>query len=178
MAAGFSNAAGVCATTQAVVLTTIVRKLQSEILEFAHEGRCFLSDAPEPGTALQEPLFCTVAPAEGAFHSHPPAGAGPAGIVESSSVRVTLWSRVLLDRLEHSVTSWTDSTRGLLVLKQRVLAVLAGSQLYADFPLTNQPLLVEALAPVRSLHPAPVRGPDAFQSLVLVFQATFAWQLH
>jgi len=177
MSAGFSANATVCPTTQQRVLNAVVEKLRTDIAEFASESTCFLSTTASPGIEIHEDLFCTVAPIDGLFDERTPVGAGSRGIVEAAFIQVTVFSRMMLDRLEHSAQSFTDSSRGLLQLKQRVLQSLAGQQLYGDAPVNSVPLLIEFLRPVRSLHPGFDKGADDLRSFGLVFRGPFHWDL-
>ncbi len=177
MASGFTSSATVCPTTHQIVLTEVVRKLRDEIAEFATESTCFLSDTPLPGVEIQENLFCTVAPLDGTFDDRMPIGAADLGIVEVVFIQVSIWSRMQLDRLDHSARSLTDHTRGLLGLKKRVLQVLAGQQIFSDHPVKSIPLLVEPLKPIRAAHPSARKASDDFSSVSLVFRAAFNWNL-
>ncbi|MBS0205007.1 MAG: hypothetical protein JSS49_19035 [Planctomycetes bacterium] len=177
MSTGFSSSASVCPTTHEAILIAIVQKLRTDIGELGNESCCFLSDSPSPGIEIQEDLFCTVAPIDDTFDDQAPIGAAERGIVEVALVQVTVWSRLMLDRLEHSSQSLTDSSRGLLKFKQRSLQSLAGRQIYADAPLNLVPLLMEPLRPVRALHPTSRRGADDLRSVSLIFRAVFNWDL-
>lgn len=177
MSAGFAATASVCPTTHEAVLSAVVRKLQSEIAEFASESTCFLCDSASPGVEVNEALFCTVAPADDTFDVRSPIGSADLGIVENAVIVVTVWSRVMLDRLDHASRTLTDSSRGLLAFKQRILRSLAGSQLYADAPANTEPLLIELLHPTRSSHPISRKGDDDLRSFALTFTATFNWDL-
>lgn len=177
MASGFTIDAGVCPTTHATVLLAVVQALRDGIEELAGESRCFLSDTAQPGTAIHENVFCTVSTADGSYESAPMVGAGSVGVLESAGIRVTVWSRMQLDRLEHSAWTLTESTRGLLPWKQRLLAILAGVQLYDRSGAVPVPLLIAPLAPLRSMHPSLPSSHDSFHSFSLLFQATFLWDL-
>lgn len=177
MPAGFSSSASVCSTTHEAVLTAIVHKLRTDIAELGNESCCFMSDAPSPGIEIHEDLFCTVAPADDTFDDRSPMGAAERGIVEFAVVQVTVWSRLMLDRLEHSNRALTDSARGLLKVKHRILQSLAGQQIYGDAPLNLVPLLIEPLRPVRALHPTSRRADDDLRSISLIFRAAFSWDL-
>ena len=177
MASGFTTSATVCPTTHQIVLAEVVRKLRDEISEFATESTCFLSDTPLPGVEIQEALFCTVAPLDGTFDEQMPVGASDRGIVEVVFIQVSIWSRMQLDRLDHSARSLTDHTRGLLGMKKRVLQVMAGQQIYSDHPVNAIPLLTEPFKPVRAVHPATRKVNDDLSSVSLVFRAAFNWDL-
>lgn len=177
MATGFTTSAAVCRTTHQIVLTEVVRRLRDEIVEFATESTCFLSDTPLPGVEIQEDLFCTVTPQDGTFDEQLPVGAADLGIVEVILIQVSIWSRMQLDRLDHSGRKLTDHARGLLGLKKRVLQVLAGQQIFADHPVNATPLLTDPFKPVRSVHPSIRKANDDFSSVALIFRGAFQWDL-
>lgn len=177
MSAGFQASARVCATTHEAVLSAVVAKLRTEIAELSSESACFLSDTASPGVEIHENLFCTVSPASSTFEDRPPVGAADQGIVEVALIQVTLWSRMLLDRLDHSVRSLTDNSRGLLKYKHRILQSLAGSQLYLDAPDNSVPLLIDYLQPTQALHPHSSKITDDLRSFTVVFKARFYWDL-
>jgi hypothetical protein len=178
MSAGFTASASVCPTTQVTVLQAIVRRLQAEIAElFASDSTCFVCDVPWPGVEVNDDLFCTVCVASSQFDPDLPIGAARGGIVERGQFKVTVWSRLAIDRLEQSTLTMTDPARGLLRLKQRVLTSLAGRQLYADAPGDAVPLLIEFLRPVGAQHPASRQDSADYSSFSIQFEAPFYWDL-
>lgn len=144
---------------------------------FATESTCFISDVPWPGVDVNDDLFCTVCPASSHFDRDRPIGAADQGVVEQGVFQVTVWSRLSLDRLEHSAVAMTQAHRGLLKLKQRVLKALAGQQLYSDPPINTVPLLIEHLRPTQSVHPLSRQVNADYSSFSLIFDAPFYWDL-
>ena len=168
------EAGSVCPTDQVTVLDAVVARLRASLSEFADPTTCFVSDTPWPSVEVNDNLFCTVAPMSGQFDGELPIGAGQQGIVESSMVQVTVWSRLMLDRLERADIQFSDDPRGLLSLKKRVLKALAGTQL---FDTGGNPLLIEWMRPIRSLHPPAKQHEDDFSSFAIQFESTFDWDL-
>ncbi|HEY4259089.1 MAG TPA: hypothetical protein VGM98_02965 [Schlesneria sp.] len=172
---GFSNSCEVGATNQIVVLQAIVDKLRVDISDLlGSESTCFISDVPWPGVDVQDQVFCTVSPANSQFMLEDPTGAGPDGVIEMAIFQVSAWSKILLDEIERSAIAMTDSTRGSLTLKQRVLKSLAGKQLYSN---DGQPLLMSYLRPTSAVHPASGQGKGDFTSFSLAFQGAYYWDL-
>lgn len=174
---GFSSSALVCPTTQNDVLLAIVAKLRHDIPEFDADSACFISDVPWPGIEVQNNLFATICPHDSSFDGQFPVGAGSFGIVEFAMFNVSVWSRIETDQLEHTDGALTDSIRGLLPLKQKVLKSLAGQQLYSDAPTNTRPLLVEWLRPTTAQHPPSRQFDDDFSSFSIVFEADMQWDL-
>lgn len=158
-------------TTQAEVMLAIVKRIRETIPQFRTETTCFLSDTVAPRGEVTPTLFCTVSPAGGDY-GQDVIGGGPWGIEERLTVAVGVWQRMKLDRQVHSDFQFTDSTRGLFVLKHRVLTCLAGQQLYRD---DDHPLLEQVLSPRHAAHP-PMRD-DEFASFAIHFDATFRWDV-
>lgn len=176
MNSGFAGT-GVGAAKQADILLAVVDRLRSEISEFDSDTLCYITNVPWPGIEVTDNLFCTVCPTSDSFDPGSPVGAGENLIIENSLVQVSIWSRLLLDEAEHAEIALTDAERGLLTMKQKVLAALAGRQLFADPPDNTVPLLIEYLKPTTSVHPAPGSAPDDFSSCSLTFAASFYWDL-
>lgn len=177
MLSGFLLTAPVCPTTHDSVLNAVVKKVQIEVSEFDSDSTCFLSEVATPGIEISESLFCTVSPGDTTFDDRRSHGAGSRDIVESVIVIVTVWSRILLDPLNHSARSLTDSSRGLLRFKKQILRALAGKQLYLDAPTNSVPLLVESLTAVNSVHSTARRRDDDFSSFSINFRGAFCWDL-
>lgn len=173
---GFTSGADVPATTQAVVLGAVVDRIRAEVSEFSNESTCFVADAPWPSVEVHSDLFCTVAPGDGTFDPEMPVGAGELGIREHLTVRVTVWSRLMLDRLEQAELQFADSARGLSTLKHKLLKALAGRQLFTDADETVQ-LLTEHLRPTRSRHPPGKQHEDDYSTFGLELEAVFDWNL-
>lgn len=177
MSSGFTASATVCPTDQITVLQAVVAKLRTDLADLVTDSTCFASDTPWPGVEIHDNLFVTVAPRDGQFDSDHPIGAGAKGIIEHTTIQVTAWSRLQLDRLEHAIHAFCDPDRGLLRIKQRILTSLAGQQLYADPPENTVPLLVEWLRPTQAQHPPLRHADDDFSSFSLSFEAPFYWDL-
>ncbi len=178
MSGGFTISASVCPTDHATILLAIAARLRHDIPDlFGSETTCFISDTAWPGVEVMDETFCTVHPADSDFDPKLPIGAGNLGIVENGIFHVTVWSRLMTDQIEHSVLALTDATRGALKLKQRVLASLAGQQIYADIPTNSVPLLLTWLRPLKAMHPHSRQGDGDFTSFSIAFLGPFIWNL-
>jgi len=178
MGSGFNTGSSVYGTDQITVLNAIVDKLRTDISDaFGGESTCFVSDTPWPGVEVQDELFCTVHPLDSQFQFDDPVGGGSEGIVENAVFGVTVWSKIILDRLEHNATELTDADRGLLTLKKRVLKCRAGQQIHSDYPMNTTPLLTAHLRPLSALHPPSRQGAGDFASFSIQFMGPFYWNL-
>lgn len=178
MPGGFNSGSSVYGTDQIAVLQAVVDKIRTDINDaFGGESTCFISDTPWPGVEVQDELFCTVSPNNSDFQFDDPVGGGAEGIIENAVFNITIWSKILLDRIERNGIELTDKDRGILTLKRRVLKSLAGQQLYSDAPDNTVPLLTAHLRPLNSLHPPSRQGDGDFSSLSITFLAPFYWDL-
>lgn len=177
MNSGFNATANVRPTTHAEVLLAIVAKIQLNVSVFTDGTVCFVSDTPLPSPDIQDELFCTVSPGEGHYDLGLIDGFGNLAVAENSNVVVSVFSRMQQDQLERCITTLTDSERGLLIIKQQILAALAGKNLDGGEYLGNPcNLLMEALTPTRVRH-VPRDSLDAFAYFSLYFDAKFNWNL-
>jgi len=72
------------------------------------------------------PYFVTVSPGEGDFIEGEQA---PGNITEEWYVTVTAYSRIRLDSTDHDQKLLRDASRGLLILKKKLLAALVGQDI-------------------------------------------------
>ena len=111
--------------TQSNVLTSIVAILRNALS--LSDRQCFetLEPLAPPVIPKGGDFFVTVAPGEGIFVD----GEQAAGnCTEEWSVIVTGHSRIVVDSADHDEKLLQDTTRGLLVLKARILAALVGAE--------------------------------------------------
>lgn len=174
---GFTDKALVCATDQATLLGAIVLKLSKDIPSFSTEATCLISDEPWPSVEVNDNVFCTVCPLSDTFTPDDTVGGSDQGVIEVSSFRVTVWSRIALDQLEREGSAFLDAERGLLPLKKAVLRCLAGKQIFSDYPANEVPLLIEYCRPVSAHHPPSKQHHDDFSSFGITFEAPFYWDL-
>ncbi len=110
--------------TQTDVLTVIVAKLRSDLT--LNERNCFVTlDAMRPPKIpIGGDFVVTVSPGEGVFEE---GEQYEDNVTEEWTVIVAAHSRVQLDSANHDQKVLQDATRGLLLLKGKVLASLVGA---------------------------------------------------
>ena len=92
----------------------------------------------------------TVSPGDGRFPAEYQIGGGSATCVEETSVTVTLYTRTRTDQTDHAERLFHDETRGLMVLKQKVLKALVGHVLT---DIDGNELLTQHLYAMQSWRP-------------------------
>lgn len=112
--------------TQETVLKRIVVRLRRQLR--LNRSRCY--ETLEPEAPAIQPVggghFVTVAPGDGQFVEGEQA---PPNVTEEWSVLVTVYTRIKLDRLNSDQELLRDASRGLLVLKRKILKALVGHDL-------------------------------------------------
>jgi hypothetical protein len=174
---GFGTGSRVCPIDQATLLKAIVCKLAAEIPSFSTQTTCLISDEPWPSVEVNDYVFCTVCPLSDSFTPDDTVGGSDQGVIEVSSFRVTVWSRMERDQLEREGIAFLDAEQGLLPLKKAVLKCLAGKQIYMDYPDNTIPLLIEFCRPVSAHHPPSKQHHDDYSSFGITFEAPFYWDL-
>lgn len=174
---GFQSGSTVCPSDQASLLVAVVKKIRAEIPAFSTGVTCIISDTPFPSVEVNDYVFCTVCPESDTFAPDDPVGGGSQGIIEVSSFRVSVFSRVERDQLEREDQAYLAEDAGLLPLKKAVLKCLAGQQIFADYPINQQPMLIEWCRPVSAHHPPHGQHKDEFSSFGITFEAPFYWDL-
>ncbi len=109
--------------TQTDVLTAIMLQLRSSLGLNARQ--CFetLEPLSPPVIPKGGDYFVSVAPGEGVFVD----GEQAAGnCTEEWSIIVTAYTRIRLDSTDHEQLLLQDTSRGLLILKAKILAALVG----------------------------------------------------
>lgn len=115
--------------TQSLVVERVVARLR-EALDLS-EGRCYETLEPllEPEIPKGGDYFLTVSPGDGHFDEGMQDGGGRAQLMERSSVTVTAYTKIRLDRGDHAAGILQEVNRGVLHLKRKILAVLVGEDL-------------------------------------------------
>lgn len=112
---------------QAAVLTAIAARLRSALTLAANQ--CYLSALPlHPKMLRGGPWFLAVSPGTGSFVEGEQA---IGNCTEETTVTITMYSRIAVDRADEDDKSLTDTSRGLLAIKQKVLTALVGHDLVA-----------------------------------------------
>jgi hypothetical protein len=163
-----------CATSQVTVLNAVVDRLISEIPTLT-ESTCFLSLEAEPTIEIQSNLFVTVCPIGAGFDNSTFDGMAYDGVLENSGVIVSAWSAMRLDRNEHARAVLTDDSRGLLILKQKILKALSGIML--TDPDDGHSLLTALCQPINSNHPQRAPFGEKHVGFSLTFATPFYWDL-
>ena len=119
----------VIATNQVDVLAAVVTRLKAAVTELDGDSLCYVSDYPAPPENVQNDLFATVSPSDGTFDVDLQEGAAANDVREYAGILVTVFSKMKLDRHGRTDSLLSDSTRGLLPLKRKILKALAGHRL-------------------------------------------------
>ena len=109
--------------TQTDVLTAIVARVRSSLN--LDERQCFESLEPLAPPVIPKggTYFVTIAPGEGIFIDGEQA---PGNCTEEWTIIVTAYARVRLDSTDHDHKLLQEASRGLLVLKAKLLQALVG----------------------------------------------------
>jgi len=112
--------------TQSAVLDRLVEFLRAELpLE---ERSCYLAIEPlsPPVIPKSGDYFVTVSPGPGNFVEGEQV---PVNVTEEWSITVTAYTRVRLDSTDHHRQLMLNASRGLIILKRRLLKALVGVDL-------------------------------------------------
>lgn len=177
MSGGFSPSAQVRPTDAAEVLTAVLTKLRGDVEALRNESVCFITDIMDPSYEVNSNFYATVCFGDGQFDQGFSDGSGNLGVVESTSILVTVFSKIQVDRIERFQAGMLDSKRGLLVIKKQILKSLANKNLDGGTYNGNPSLLL--LEPLYCRHAGhQQRRPVADQaSFSLSFDAKFWWYL-
>jgi len=160
---------------QATILRLITEHLQRELT--LGPRQCYeVLDPRSPNLPKGGGWFLTVAPGGGDF---PQQEQIPEQCTELWQVTVTIYSRLYLDSTDHDQKRLRDSTRGLLVLKQRVLEALVGQDLRTDEEPTDaesDTFLRNLVYPLRASR-AQVDEQHRIGWLSIDFGVDFDWDL-
>lgn len=163
-------------TDHVTVLEAVARRLRQEIDEF-NDSTCIITTSPprEVPQNIQHNVFCSVSPTDGSFDDSWMAGGGVEAVREDAGVIIVLMSSMKLDRIGHNSSLLADQSRGLLIVKQKILKALTSHRL-AD--TSGNFLLTDEMMPSRS--ESPQSGSDSGKEvgdIALVFQTPFLWDL-
>jgi len=167
-------------TDQVTVLEAVLLRLKDRMPDVFTDKTLFLTAAPpdEPPENVRDNLFATVSPINGSFDQGVHVGAGIHGTIEETGVIVVVFNAIKLDRVQHDAEMLTNSARGLLSLKRRILAALSGHDLLDD---DDEPLLANLMAPLQSQAPRSMwqdgKRPRSVGDLALAFSTDFLWSL-
>lgn len=160
----------VVATSHVAILEAIIARLIAQI-DGLNESTCFLSDAPEPAGNVSSNLFVTISPTDSQFGQEEQIGAGNNQLFEYANVHVTIWSKAKLDRVDQAKEMLTHDTRGLLVLKAKILKALVGHNLQ----VTGGDAVIEY---IRALGCSPLGyTQNGMGRLTITFTTSFLWDL-
>lgn len=166
-------------TNQDIVLSKVVDRLRSQIVEFNAKNTCFVSLDPEPEEEQRQSIFATVSPIDGEYDQGTFDGAGRHGVLERSGFTVTVFSLVKLDRPDEQFQALQHESRGLLILKKKVLqAILVGDDGGTWMPTnaSGASLLTDFIAPVRAGFPMAADN-SKHAKLSVTFLANWQWDL-
>lgn len=158
--------------TQTDVLTAIVLQLRSSLA--LNDRQCFetLEPLEPPVIPKGGEFFVSVAPGEGVFVDGEQA---PGNCTEEWSIIVTAYTRIRLDSTDHEKSLLQDASRGLLILKAKILAALVGG----DPTSGGEPFmrdLIFAQQAERPRHGAMGKSRD-IGSISIYFGVNFDWDL-
>ena len=158
--------------TQDIVLTRVIERLRDQLeLDARH---CFETDDPD---AVQTPrsgdYWVTVYIGPGQFDVPNQIGGGAEQLTETIPVIVTAYSRVRLDPVDEGEKTFHSATRGLYVLKAKLLKALVGHDLTdSDGNTFLRQLLYATRAAVPIVDKAEGRGKIAVE-----FGVEWDWDL-
>lgn len=163
-------------TDHATVLQAVVDRLIDQLEDVGVSGKtCFIADEPEiVETPSADNLFITVCPIDSQFDEGALVGAAENLCIEESGVLVSIHSAMDLDRVEHAKAVLTNSQRGLLVIKQRILKALTGHRLVDG---GGNELLVNLIHPMRAQNLVPRNDRTRLKRVSLMFSTDFQWDL-
>lgn len=156
--------------TQDAILLAVVARLQTELSLSPSE--CFLSCHPEATPSVNHNLWMTVSAEDGQIDGSAFAGGGKATLFEETFAVVTIFSAMRLDRTEHSTSFLTDTARGVLIHKRKVLKALA------QFDPTNGDgnfILNEPMIPTSC--PRPLNDRQRIGDVQLWFSLSYQWDM-
>lgn len=165
---------GVRPTTQAEILVAIRNKIRLNVPAFDQEPTCFISGTPFPSVELQDNLFCTISPTDGAFDVSLMDGGGAGQVCEQATFSVSVWTHIMVDQIERYEEGFVDPDRGLLSLKLLILKALAGRNLDGG---NDTLLLMESLNPGRCRFDVQNKEDDEFAGLIMTFEGKWWWDL-
>ena len=165
-------------TTEIDVLTAVVDRLRDQISEFT-DSTCFLTSQPLQSipSNVRDNLFCTVSPMSSTFEQDVFDGAGANAICEDAGVYVVVYNAIRLDRVGADTSLLTHASRGLLKIKQDILAALAGHRLVDG---SANELLIREMAPMSAdaINSGQLeKRPEHVGDMGLVFNTPFEWSL-
>lgn len=161
-------------TTQVEVLQRILDRLRATLA--LNDRQCYLSLSrwlpPRQGTVGGD-FWVVVSPGPGRFEESYQIGGGTLQVTEQTEVVVAACTRIRLDQAEHAEILFTDTTRGLYRLKERILNALASHELAGT---DGQPLLVQYLTPT-STGPPEYDPQSGIACVTVTFACDFNWNL-
>jgi len=156
--------------TEIEVVTAILARLRSQLK--LSENQCWFTTDPSiiPDLPPGGEYFATVAIGDGQF----PDGEQIAGnITEDTSIGVTIYSRMRLDRTDKDIALLAKKDNGLFALKKKVLAALVGHDLTNEDDDTFLRQLLHALDCTRPVYDKT----KAVGYLTIAFGVSFDWEL-
>lgn len=166
-------------TDQDAVLDAVVERLRDQIEEFNAKNKCFVSLDPEPEEEQRQNVFATVSPIDGDYDRGTFDGAGRYGVLERSGFTVTAFSLVKLDRPDEQYAALQHESRGLLILKKKILKAILVANDGGTWMPTNASgasLLTDFIAPVRAGFPMAAEF-SKHAKLSVTFSANWMWNL-
>jgi len=158
-------------TDHATILDAVVKRIRSQIPEFSGTS-CIVSFKPEPAANVDKNLFCTVAPTDGQFELDNQIGGGAENLVEQAGVAVTMFSAMKLDRSDVHESVLMEKSRGLLVLKKKLLKALVGHDLQTP---NGDYILASQMHALRASQPGEDGQGRVF--LQVTFSTDFGWDI-
>lgn len=162
-------------TDHATVLQAVVDRLIDQLPDLGFSERtCFLA----PDREIIEPnrsgkICCTVTSMDSQFGDEALTGGAENVCIEHSGVVVTPHTAIKLDAVERLDAVLKDTTRGLLVMKKRILKALTGHRL--QDPDGNE-LLVNLPHPLHASRTA-YNSVTGLAWLSVTFSTDFEWAL-
>lgn len=161
------------ATDQSTVLDAVAERIIREVSDKFTHHNCYQTIEPNPDFEHAHHLFCHVSPGDGRYNDGAMAGGGSHTCFEHTGTYVTIFNRVRLDPVNHAEQILKESSRGLLILKHRILKALTDHDLQDK---AGNEIVINLIAPITATQPQLYRD-KGVASLSILFSTDFEWNL-
>lgn len=157
------------------ILAAVVQRLQDALL--LPDGRCFLTVEPLSGAGAPAggDYWLTVSPGDSDFDQGLQYGGGANQVTENATCIVTGYTRIRLDPTARDDRLLKDLQKGLLPIKQKILAAMLADPAQLTDELGN-PLLRSFITAIGSQKPNHDRD-KGVGWVGVVFSIPFDWDL-
>lgn len=160
--------------SQDEVIESIVLRLRT--LHTLGERQCYETIEPL-SPAIVPPggdFWLTVSPGGGQFDESMQIGGGQSQLMEDAEVIVTGYSRVRLDSTDHDAKLLRDASRGLLVVKKKILQLVADDLV---LPAPSTDVFLRQFVVARSATAPQYDSDKSIGWLSIYFGISYDWDL-